>query len=61
MYFVNTSGLKGVATIMDAQFSQLPSQEDQGFAFAQEYETSEGAVSIASGYRGLHGPGTTTT
>ena len=48
VYFLNTSGLKGVATIMDAEFSQLPSQEDQGFAFAQEYETSEGSVSIAS-------------
>ena len=48
VYFLNTTGLKGVATIMDAEFSQLPSQEDQGFAFAQEYERSEGSVSIAS-------------
>ncbi|MEE8148248.1 MAG: VWA domain-containing protein, partial [Longimicrobiales bacterium] len=48
IYFLNSRGLQGLPTIMDAQFSQLPSQEDQGFAFAQEYETSEGAVSIAS-------------
>ena len=48
VYFLDTTGLKGVATIMDAEFSQLPSQEDQGFAFAQEYERSEGSVSIAS-------------
>ena len=48
VYFLDTTGLKGVATTMDAEFSQLPSQEDQGFAFAQEYERSEGSVSIAS-------------
>jgi hypothetical protein len=34
--------------IMDAEFSQLPSPEDQGFAFTYEYEMSEGSVSIAS-------------
>jgi VWFA-related protein len=48
IYFVNARGLQSMPMIMDAEFSQLPSQEDQGFAFVQEYETSEGSVSIAA-------------
>jgi VWFA-related protein len=48
IYYLNARALQAIPMIMDAEFSQLPSQEDQGFAFAQEYEMSEGSVSIAS-------------
>lgn len=47
IYFLDTKGLTGLADTMNAEYSQIGPQEDLGFAFAEEYERSEGAVSIA--------------
>ena len=47
IYFLNSKGLQGLPSMMDAEFSQMRPQEDMGFAFSQEYETSEGSVSLA--------------
>jgi VWFA-related protein len=48
IYFVNSRGLEGLPSGMDAEFSaQLP-QEDAGFAFSEAFETAEGSESLAA-------------
>jgi VWFA-related protein len=47
IYFVNSRGLEGLPVGMDAETSTIPPQEDLGFAFSEDYETTEGSESLA--------------
>jgi VWFA-related protein len=47
IYFVNSRGLEGLPVGMDAETSTILPQEDLGFAFSEDYETTEGAESLA--------------
>jgi len=47
IYFLNSRGLEGLPVGMDAETSTVLPGEDLGFAFAEAFETTEGAESLA--------------
>ena len=48
IYFVNSRGLEGMPTGMDAETSTILPGEDLGYAFREEAETTEGSTSLAA-------------
>ena len=48
IYFINSRGLDGLPDALSADVSTILPSEDLGFAFSQEAETTEGAVSLAA-------------